>query len=98
MSKKKTKKPFVVVRTFSAGVHCGVLEARKGKEVTLSSARRIWRWQGANTLHEISLRGVDFEYSRISEPVAQIEITEAIEVLYATPASAANLRQSRWPK
>lgn len=95
---KKPKKPFVVVRTFSAGVHCGVLEARKGKEVTLSDARRIWRWQGANSLHEISLRGVDREYSRISEPVAQIEITEAIEVLYATPEATDNLRQSRWPK
>lgn len=95
---KKPKKPFVVVRTFSAGVHCGVLEARKGKEVTLSDARRIWRWQGANTLHEISLRGIDFGYSRISEPVDRIDITEAIEVLFATPAAAENLSQSRWPK
>lgn len=96
--KQKTKKPFVVVRTFSAGVHCGILEKRNGKEVTLSDARRIWRWQGANSLHEVASRGVDAEYTRISEPLDKIELTEAIEVLHATPTAASNLRQSRWAK
>lgn len=40
-SKKITpKRPYVVVRTYSAGVHCGELVSRKGQEVVLANARR----------------------------------------------------------
>ena len=35
---------YVVVRTYSAGVHSGYLESQNGKEVVLSSARRLWYW------------------------------------------------------
>ena len=43
---KKSKKPYVIVRTYSAGVFAGTLESRKGKEVVLSQARRLWYWSG----------------------------------------------------
>lgn len=89
-------KPFVVVRTYSAGVHVGTLVSRKGKEVTLLNARRVWRWRGANTLHEMALRGVDEVYSRISEPVRSVTLTEAIEVIEGRPEAEANLSRSRW--
>ena len=95
MAKKKL--PYVVVRTYSAGVHVGVLESRDGKEVTLSDARRIWRWFGANTLHEISLRGVNAE-SKVSEAVSSITLTEAIEVIPCAPAGEASLRSASWAK
>ena len=87
---------FVVVRTFSAGVHVGELVSQRGKCVELSNARRIWRWRGANTLNEIALRGVDEEYSRISEPVPLIRLTEAVEIIPCANEAAANLRRSRW--
>ena len=86
----------VVVRTYSAGVHVGELVSRDGKEVVLKDANRIWRWRGANTLHELALRGADQDWTRISETVAEILLTEAIEVLPATPEAAANLRTARW--
>ena len=92
----RKNKPFVVVRTYSAGVHMGTLVARKGREVTLENVRRLWRWRGANSLNEVALRGVSEEWSRISEPVAQSVLTEAIEVLTATKEAAANLSRSRW--
>lgn len=90
-------KPYVVIRTYSAGVHIGVLERREGKDVTLSNARRIWSWQGANTLHEIALRGVA-KGSNVSEPVAHIELTETIEVLHATPEARANMEAIGWAR
>ena len=43
---------YVVVRTYSAGVHIGVLRERAGKEVVLGDARRLWSWSGALTLNE----------------------------------------------
>ena len=93
---KKSTKPFVLVRTYSAGVHCGTLVARQGAEVTLSNARRLWRWRGANTLHEVAIRGVDSAWTRISEPVSEILLRGAIEVLLCSADAAANLSASRW--
>lgn len=87
---------FVLVRTYSAGVHVGTLAAADGKVVTLTDARRVWRWRGANTLHELATHGADDNYTRISEPVASIMLTEAIEIIPATEAAAQNLSRSRW--
>ena len=39
---KQNGADFVIVRTYSAGVHYGRLVSRNGKEVVLSGARRIW--------------------------------------------------------
>ena len=88
---------YVVVRTYSAGVHVGELVDRRDKEVTLANARRIWSWQGANTLNEIALRGVG-KGSRVSEPVSRIILTEAIEILECTPEGEGALRKSSWAK
>lgn len=47
---KKEKQ--VLVRTYSAGVHFGVLVKREGQEVHLKNARRLWSWSGAFSLSE----------------------------------------------
>lgn len=85
----------VIVRTYSAGVHFGQLVERNGKEVTLSNARRIWRWNGANTLNEIAVAGVG-KGSRVSEPVDSITLTEAIEIIDCKPEAVANLESVGW--
>lgn len=88
---------YAVVRTYSAGVHVGTVAKREGTEVTLTGARRIWAWKGANTLHEIALRGVA-KGSRVSEPVEQILLTEAIEVIPTTTEAQANLGEIAWAR
>jgi hypothetical protein len=88
---------YVIVRTYSAGVHFGELAARNGQEVTLKNARRIWYWKGANTLNEIALHGVGAG-SKIAEPVTKIVLTQAIEVIDCSKASAANLKDAQWAK
>ena len=73
----------VIIRTFSAGVHVGVLEGKwedANKPIVLKNARRIWKWTGANTLNEISTNGVNRKQSRISEPVAELQLIP-IEVI-----------------
>ena len=91
---KNTKK-IVLVRTYSAGVHFGALVSRTGTEVVLSDARRLWSWRGANTLNEVATKGVAQE-SRISEPVVEITLTQAIEIIPVTEAALATLN-SKWP-
>lgn len=55
----KDEKPFVMVRTYSAGVHFGYIEKRDdiNKIIKLSNARRVWSWSGAFTLSELSTEG-----------------------------------------
>jgi len=93
MATKKTQ--LTLVRTYSAGVHFGKLVSRKGKEVVLADARRIWYWKGANTLNEIALRGCDTE-SKISEPVKSITLTGAIELIPITAEAQKQLDSVRW--
>lgn len=101
MQKKKSQKPnsstLVVVRTYGAGVHIGELVSHDGQVVVLRNARRLWRWRGANTLHEVANRGVSPEYTRLSEVVESITLTTATEIIPATEAARASLTTSRWP-
>ncbi len=90
-------KDFVLVRTYTAGVHVGTLLKADGKVVSLLNARRVWRWKGANTLNELAMRGGDTGYTRISEPVPLIQLLEAIEIIHCSVEGAINLATSRWP-
>lgn len=71
----------VLIRTYSAGVHFGTLVSRKGKEAHLKDARRLWRWEGALSLSEVAMKGVKVNDSKISVPVDEIILTEAIEII-----------------
>ena len=87
---------FVLVRTYSAGVHCGTLAYLDGKNAVLKEARRVWRWRGANTLSELSQQGAEHDWTRISEVVPEILLTEAIEVIPCSEVAELNLKVSRW--
>lgn len=54
---KYSSLPYVIVRTESAGVFAGYLRAKKGAEVRLLNARRIWYWEGAATLSQLAMGG-----------------------------------------
>lgn len=99
---KRSRRKLVLIRTYSAGVHFGELVSRKGKEVELANARRIWRWKGANSLNEIANSGIDSaaesNYSRVSEAVPSVILTEAIEVLAMTPAAFDRCATAGWSK
>lgn len=86
----------VLIRTYSAGVHFGTLKSLDGRYATLENATRIWRWRGANTLSELSQKGPSEEWTRISEPVPEIALTEAIEVIPCSIEASENLARSRW--
>lgn len=79
---------YVIVRTYSAGVFAGVLESRNGKEVVLTSARRLWYWAGAASLSQMAVSGTS-KPSECKFPVAvpRVELMEAIEILDATDAA-----------
>ena len=76
---------WVIIRTYSAGVHFGVLKRREGKEVELTTARRIWYWDGAASLSQMAVDGVSKpENCKFSVVVPSITLTEAIEIIPCT--------------
>ena len=85
VEKVKTSGDYVIVRTYSAGVHAGYLEKREGKVVTLIGARRIWKWAGAATLSQLSMEGTsDPDNCKFPCVVAKVILTEAIEIIECT--------------
>ena len=92
------KNEYVIVRTSNAGVHVGVLGPRAGEEVVLTEARRVWYWQGANTLHEMSLHGLQEKESKVSEEIAQITLRGWIEILPCTEEAEKSLRGAAWSR
>lgn len=87
----------VLVRAYGAGVHVGVLMGRSGKVAQLSDSHRIWRWRGANTLSEASQKGISQDYSRVSEKVPEIVLSDVIEIMPVSDAAKASLTTPRWP-
>jgi hypothetical protein len=78
-------KRYVIIRTYSAGCFVGYLVSRKGKEVVLTQARRLWYWAGAASLSQLAQSGTSRPQDcKFPEPVDRIELTEAIEVIDVT--------------
>jgi len=76
---------YVIVRTYSAGVFAGYIESRNGREVIMTDARRLWMWEGASSLSELSQKGTS-EPNKCKFPciVSKIELLEVVEILYCT--------------
>lgn len=72
---------YVLIRAGGAGVHYGKLISRSGQEVHLKNARRLWSWNGALSLSEVAMKGVDLKNSKISTPVDEIILTTAMEII-----------------
>lgn len=84
---------YVLVRTYSAGVHTGILESRAGKEVVLKDSRRIWYWDGAATLSQLALEGTaKAENCKFAVALPEILLTEAIEVIPCSKKAEASIR------
>jgi hypothetical protein len=86
-------KPYSIVRTYSAGVFAGNLEAKNGKEVILSNARRIWYWSGAASLSQLAMEGTkDPDKCKFPCPVNCVTLTEAIEIIPCTAIAEISIK------
>lgn len=78
----KNNKKYVIVRTYSAGVFAGWLKSRKGQEVELTDARRLWYWAGAASLSQLANEGVKNPGNcKFPATVPSVILTQAIEIL-----------------
>jgi len=88
------KGDYIICRTYSAGVFAGTLVSRKGKEVELKNARRLWYWDGAASLSQLSQEGVTKpENCKFPCEVPSVVLTEAIELLPVSKQARQSIAQ-----
>ena len=95
---KKTGKyleprPYVIVRSHTAGVHAGFLESRDGDMVTLYSSRRLWRWCGAS-LSQVASSGLAPGDNKIGEEVIRTDIIspQGFEIAYCKESAIKSIQ------
>ena len=80
----------VIVRSNGAGIIFGTLVAKNGLELELKDSRKIYYWEGAKTVEDISLFGIA-PSSQVTRPVSQKVIGEFTEMLLLTEEAIINL-------
>ena len=94
MAEQRDGMDYVMIRTYSAGVHCGYLKERKGKEVTLLDSIRIWKWDGAASLSQLSQEGTNAPAGcKFAMPIKEIILTEAIEIIKMTEMAKKSIEE-----
>ncbi len=96
--------PFVLIRTYSAGVHFGYLKSKEslisGVNVVLINSRNIFYWNGAAGISQIATIGVskpdDCKFTMV---VPERELTQVIEIIPITEIAKLNLEKVKvWQK
>lgn len=88
----------VLVRSYAAGVHYGYLKSKvselNGVNVVLVNTRRIWYWNGANSISQIALEGVkDPDGCKISVIIPENEIINCVEIIPLTEKALESLNK-----
>ena len=89
---------YLLVRTKDAGVFVGYSDEPVKAEMTLYDARRIWYWEGAASLSQLSIDGTSNpENCKFPEAVDRVSLLGVIEVLYPTEKAKKSIEGvKRW--
>jgi hypothetical protein len=86
--------PYVMVRTYSAGVFAGELLSQEGQTVVLKNARRIWYWKGAASLSQLAMEGTSCPNEcKFPCEVDKVELFQVIEILYVTEKARKSIKE-----
>lgn len=70
-----------IVRGDRSGVFYGEIKERNGKEVTMTNVRRLWCWDGANSISQLAQCGtVRPKNCKFTVTVDEMLILDAIEI------------------
>ncbi len=87
------KQKYHIVRSYAAGVFAGNITKRKGKEVELKNARRLWYWKGASSLSQLAMEGVKCPNEcKFPIEVKHLIVTEACEILECTAEAEKSIK------
>jgi hypothetical protein len=78
-----------IIRCYASGVHYGTVVAYEGRQVTLTDARRLWRWHTGGkekgvSLSAVALTGIDAARSQVEPALPLIVLLDALEIIPAS--------------
>lgn len=90
----------VIVRGDRSGVFFGTLVAKEGQEVKLEDCRRLWFWDGAASISQLSAEGtVSPDNCKFTMAVNEIIITDVIEIILCTDKAVRSIEDvSVWKR
>lgn len=85
-----------IIRCYASGVHFGTVAAQDGRQVTLTDARRLWRWHTGGKKNGVSLSGVavngiDAKQSVVEPVVPEMVLLDALEIIPASDAAITSI-------
>ncbi len=87
------KEKFYIVRGDRSGVFFGNIKERNGKEVTMENVRRLWYWDGANSISQLAQLGTEKPNNcKFSITVDEILVLDAIEIDLCSKVSAESIK------
>jgi len=99
MSESVDGMEYKIVRTYSAGVFAGYIRSRKGQEVEMVKARRLWQWYGAMSLSELAVEGTTQPNDCRFAVEADVTLINAIEILSVTAKAKKSIQGvKKWVK
>ena len=92
-NQNKMKGKYVILRADKAGVFFGKFEEKNGQEVKLSDVRKLWSWEGANSVEQLALDGTKNPSGcRFTVTVDEMIIDEAIQVIPCTESAIQSIK------
>jgi len=91
---------YVLLRTYSAGVHLGILKRREDRNAILLDSIRIHYWDGACSLSQLAMEGTKCpDACRFAMPVHEIILTDVIEYIAVTKKALTSIKNTpTWKK
>lgn len=85
---------YYIVRTENAGVFAGYITSRKGSEVAMRDARRIWFWAGASSLSQLAMEGTKKpDECKFPCEVKEVVLLGVVEILTCTEEARLNIAE-----
>ena len=87
---------YYIIRADRAGVFFGQIESRNGDEVTMKNVRRIWYWDGANSISQLAVDGTAKPNNcKFTVTVEQMTILGVIEIIPCTDKATKSIMAVR---
>ncbi len=90
----------VIVRSDRAGVFYGEIAEKDGQNVVMTNVRRLWWWEGANSISDLAKHGTQSPNEcKFTIPVDSIEFFDVIEIILCTKEAEESIDEvSVWTK
>lgn len=83
-----------IIRADRAGVFFGHIKERRGAEVDLTDVRRLWYWQGANSLSQLAVEGVKCPQAcKFTVTVPEMTVLGVIEIIPCSEEAVKSIKK-----